>query len=73
MTKLKQITTQFDQPFSSSEARKKLLGKIDAINDYRGVRVIFYDDQKLHELRPHPPQCSNSKRTVVIRPLLNNE
>lgn len=73
MTKLKQITAQFEQPFSNPEQRNKLLGKIDAINDYRGVRVVFYDGQKIHELRSHPPQCSVNKRTIVIRPLLNNE
>lgn len=73
MTKLEKSTTLFIQPFENFEQRKKLLRKIDGIKDYKGVRVVFYDGQDLHELRPHPPLCSHSKRTVIIRPLLKNE
>lgn len=73
MTKLRRNTSLFDHPFENPEQRQKLLRKIDAINDYKGVRVVFYDGQKIHELRPHPPLCSVNKRTVIIRPLLKEE
>lgn len=73
MTKLKQEPNRFEFPFEDPVARKRLLDRIDAINGYRGVRIVFYDGQKIHELRPHPPVCSQTKQTIAIRPLLQNE
>ena len=73
MTKLKKNHTKFNNPFESPEARNKLLSRIDAIDGYRGVRVVFYDGRKVHEIRSHPPVCSQEKRTIVIRPFFESE
>jgi hypothetical protein len=73
MTKLIKNATVFDHSFNNPVVRKKLLDRIDSINEYRGVRVVFYDGKKIHELRPHPPICAANRRTVVIRPLSKQE
>ncbi|MCW8935153.1 MAG: hypothetical protein OQK98_10550 [Gammaproteobacteria bacterium] len=48
--------------------RKKLFARINKIPKLQSSRIVFYDGNKLIELRPHPPMCMANKLTVVIKP-----
>lgn len=49
--------------------RRYLLEKIDRIPEVSGVKVVYFDENGMRELRPHPPRCQQNYLTVVIRPV----
>jgi len=73
MTKLQHKKTSPHNPFEDSQRIRRLLAKIDRINGFNGVRVVYFDGKELVELRPHPPLCRDNKPTLVIRALSGGE
>ena len=73
MAKRRQRKQNLNNPFDNTELKGRLLRKIDQINGFRGVRVVYFNGNDVVELRPHPAMCGPDKKTLVIRPLRSEE
>lgn len=63
------MTPKTENPFDDLTVRHVALRRIDSIPGFTGVRVVYFSGKKIVEIRPHPPVCRKSKRTLIIRPI----
>lgn len=61
------VSTSDYSPFMGLASKEYLLRAVDRIQGFHGVRVVYFDGIKLHELRPHPPICQENAVTVLLK------
>lgn len=59
--------------FNSPSLKRYLFEKVDRVAGLQESRILYFDGEKMHELRPHPPICRQNYLTIIIRAIEEDE